>query len=116
MYDILVLHLVGGKDIFITVSGTYVKSSFGASISALCRMRVPIANLSVKDLVELESHGKGQEQVKDEEEPYPVPRELWFICDLITTLGLEQDNIFMQPGLRSEILALRDWLDTGKKF
>lgn len=111
MYDILVLHLIGGKDIFITVSGEYVKSSFGASISALCRMTVPIAELSVKQLVDLE---KGQvTKAQEEEEPYPVPKELWFLCDLITTLGMGQEQIFMQPGLRSEILSLRDWLDTG---
>ncbi len=46
LYDILVLHLVGGKDIFVTVSGTYKKSSFGSSIEALCRLTVPIAELT----------------------------------------------------------------------
>ena len=38
--------MVGGKDIFVTVSGTYKKSSFGASIEALCRLTVPISELS----------------------------------------------------------------------
>ena len=56
LYDILVLHLVGGKDIFVTVSGTYKKSSFGSSIEALCRLTVPIGELTAgavlgKDLI-----------------------------------------------------------------
>ena len=42
-----------------------------------------------------------------------LPRELWFLCDLITSLGLHQENLFLQPGLRSEIGQLREWLDTG---
>ena len=46
-------------------------------------------------------------------DPYPVPKELWFLCDLITSLGLQQENLFLQPGLRSEIAHLREWLDTG---
>ena len=45
LYDILVLHLNGGKDIFITVSGNYVRSCFGASIEALVQLTVPIAEL-----------------------------------------------------------------------
>ncbi len=54
LYDILVLHLVGGKDIFVTVSGEYKRSCFGASLDALCSMTVPIADLSLQALLELE--------------------------------------------------------------
>ena len=49
-------------------------------------------------------------------DPYPVPKELWFLCDLITSLGLHQENLFLQPGLRSEIGQLREWLDTGTQW
>lgn len=115
MYDILVLHLVGGKDIFITVSGDYQKSSFGASINALCQMTVPICELSIGKLMDLEGMGKSDstDKGKPNEEPYPVPKELWFLCDLITSLGLGTENLFLQPGLRAETIAIRDWLDTG---
>ena len=54
LYDILVLHLVGGKDIFITVSGEYQRSSFGASIDALVRMTVPICELTTASILQLE--------------------------------------------------------------
>ena len=122
LYDILVLHLIGGKDIFITVSGNYSKSSFGSSINALVRLTVPITELSAGALAELEADPnaakgaaveKGSKVGGGGEEPYPVPKELWFVCDLITTLGLDHENLFLQQGLRTELLAIRDWLDTG---
>ncbi|KAJ8962464.1 hypothetical protein NQ317_011626 [Molorchus minor] len=46
IYDILVLHLKGGKDMFITVSGDCQRSCFSTSISTLCRIPVPILQLS----------------------------------------------------------------------
>ena len=46
LYDILVLHLMGGKDIFITVSGSYTRSCFGCSLEALVQLTVPIRELS----------------------------------------------------------------------
>ena len=109
MYDILVLHLHGGKDIFITVSGTYQRSCFGASINALVHLTVPIGELEVGKIAEMEKSTESSSS----KDPYPVPKELWFLCDLITSLGLTQEQLFLQPGLRSEIMILRDWLDTG---
>lgn len=119
LYEILVLHLIGGKDIFITVSGEYQRSSFGTSIAALVRMTVPICDMSVAAILHLEgstSASKGldeQDSGKISDDPYPVPKELWFLCDLITSLGLQQEQLFLQPGLRAEIVTLREWLDTG---
>ena len=46
LYDILVLHLEGGKDIFITVSGQYQKSCFGCSIEALIHLHQPISQVT----------------------------------------------------------------------
>ena len=54
LYDILVLHLMGGKDIFITVSGSYTKSCFGCSLEALVHLTVPIAELSPGQVAALE--------------------------------------------------------------
>ena len=54
LYDILVLHLMGGKDIFITVSGTYIKSCFGCSLEALVHLTVPISELSPGQVANLE--------------------------------------------------------------
>ena len=43
-----------------------------------------------------------------------MPKELWFLCDLLTSLGLHREHLFIHPALKQEILMLRDWLDTGK--
>ena len=37
-------------------------------------------------------------------EAYPVPKELWFLCDLLTSLGLDQEHLFSHHGLKHEIL------------
>ena len=113
LYDILVLHLLGGKDIFVTVSGTYVRSCFGSSIDALCRLTVPIRELSNGSISKLESGNYDVPEITQNEEPYPVPKELWYLCDLITKKGLQNEQVFLQPGLRAEIVLIRDWLDTG---
>ena len=47
-------------------------------------------------------------------EAYPVPKELWFLCDLLTSLGLSSEHLFTHHGLKHEILLIRDWLDTGR--
>jgi phosphatidylinositol-bisphosphatase len=107
---------MGGKDIFITVSGTYTKSCFGCSIEALVHLTVPITELSPGQIVSLENGEKEKlpvDKTDSAKEPYPVPKELWFLCDVMTSLGLSHENLFLQPGLRSEILLIRDWLDTG---
>ena len=118
------------ENIYTLTSGTYQRSSFGASIDALCNLTVPIIELSVGEILEIE--GKKNNSKKDSvdtlnevkpetkktatakgEELYPVPKELWFLCDLITKLGLQQEQLFLQPGLSSEVRIIIDWLDTG---
>lgn len=51
--DILVLHLDRGKDYFLTISGSYLVSSFGTSLEALCRMKRPIREIPVTKLIDL---------------------------------------------------------------
>lgn len=46
LYDILVLHLDGGKDMFITISADCQRTSFTTSISSLVRIPIPILHLS----------------------------------------------------------------------
>jgi phosphatidylinositol-bisphosphatase len=93
MYDILVLHLIGGKDIFVTVSGEYQKSCFGASINALCKMKVPIRELSNAKLMEFETKASADLVDSNSDDPYPVPKELWLLCDLISAVGLDTENL-----------------------
>uniref|UniRef100_A0A8C9PZM8 phosphoinositide 5-phosphatase n=1 Tax=Spermophilus dauricus TaxID=99837 RepID=A0A8C9PZM8_SPEDA len=51
--DILVLHLKGGKDYFLSVSGNYLPSCFGSPIHTLCYMREPILDLPLETISEL---------------------------------------------------------------
>jgi len=116
------------KNVVLFKSGTYQRSCFGASIDALCNLTVPIAELSVGELLELEGTTNVKKDTIDDsaesktvkktasskgEEKYPVPKELWFLCDLITKLGIQQEQLFLQPGLSSEVRLIIDWLDTG---
>ncbi|XP_066583845.1 uncharacterized protein Ocrl [Prorops nasuta] len=106
LYDILVLHLEGGKDIFITVTGSYERSCFGFSMEALIHIRVPIREVPIGRLVELE-HNKNPSS-----EPYSIPKEIWLLVDKLYLHGLKTTGLFEKPGLHSEILAIRDWLDS----
>ncbi|XP_065351777.1 inositol polyphosphate 5-phosphatase OCRL isoform X1 [Cloeon dipterum] len=113
LYDILVLHLEGGKDIFITVTGTYERSCFGMSIEALVYMPLPIREVPIKKLMDLEA--KAGVNPPKEQTPLPVPKEIWFLVDHLYKLGLEQQHLFEHPGLHTELILIRNWLDEGSK-
>lgn len=52
--DILILHLERGKDYFISITGSYLPSCFGSSLSTLCLLRAPIQDMNldtIRDLV-----------------------------------------------------------------
>ncbi|XP_078050429.1 oculocerebrorenal syndrome of Lowe isoform X2 [Augochlora pura] len=109
LYDILILHLEGGKDIFITVTGTYERSCFGASIEALVHIRVPIREVPIGRLMELENNKNLPP------DPYEIPKEIWFLVDRLYRHGIKTAGLFETPGLHSEIIAIRDWLDNGSQ-
>ncbi|XP_012276603.1 inositol polyphosphate 5-phosphatase OCRL-1 isoform X2 [Orussus abietinus] len=109
LYDILVLHLEGGKDIFITVTGTYERSCFGSSMEALVHISVPIREVPVGRLMELENNKNLSS------EPYSVPKEVWQLVDRLYRHGIKTAGLFETPGLHSEIIAIRDWLDLGSQ-
>lgn len=109
LYDILVLHLEGGKDIFVTVSGTYERSCFGCSIEALVNLKVPIQAVPFGKLLELEN--KRDSALNPS--AYAIPKEIWYLVDHIYLHGLKEPNLFEQPGLHLEVVKIRDWLDSG---
>ncbi|CAH1229589.1 INPP5B [Branchiostoma lanceolatum] len=111
--DILVLHLDGGKDYFVTVQGDYIPSCFGSSIEALCNMRGPIREVPVARLVDLEAGSPSKTSPEDSFDPLPIPKEIWLLVDHLYKHALHQEDLFQQPGLHSEIEEIRDCLDTG---
>ncbi|XP_030679333.1 type II inositol 1,4,5-trisphosphate 5-phosphatase isoform X2 [Nomascus leucogenys] len=112
--DILVLHLDRGKDYFLSVSGNYLPSCFGSPIHTLCYMREPILDLPLETISELTLMpiriGDDGSQL---ESPMEIPKELWMMVDYLYRNAAQQEDLFQQPGLRSEFEHIRDCLDTG---
>nr|XP_039261080.1 inositol polyphosphate 5-phosphatase OCRL-like [Styela clava] len=113
--DILILHLEGGKDFFITVTGKYLPSCFGMSIEALCRLQKPVTMVPLEEIRDLSKiqPNRGADFVSSENEvSLSVPKELWTLVDHLYTYGRKQEDLFQQPGLHSEVEDIRDCLDT----
>uniref|UniRef100_A0A8C9KNX5 Type II inositol 1,4,5-trisphosphate 5-phosphatase n=1 Tax=Panthera tigris altaica TaxID=74533 RepID=A0A8C9KNX5_PANTA len=112
--DILVLHLDRGKDYFLSVTGNYLPSCFGSPIHTLCYMREPILDLPLETVRELTLMPL---QTEDDgiqlENPMGIPKELWMMVDYLYQNAIQQEDLFQQPGLRSEFEHIRDCLDTG---
>uniref|UniRef100_A0A8C6JAH6 phosphoinositide 5-phosphatase n=1 Tax=Melopsittacus undulatus TaxID=13146 RepID=A0A8C6JAH6_MELUD len=95
--DILVLHLNRGKDYFLSVTGNYLPSCFGSPIHTLCHMREPIQDIGF----------------------FEPDYNNFALCIQITFISREdvcwslQEDLFQQPGLRSEFEQIRDCLDKG---
>ncbi|KAK5861923.1 hypothetical protein PBY51_017361 [Eleginops maclovinus] len=110
--DILVLHLERGKDYFISISGNYLPSCYGSSINSLCQLKEPIQDMPQETLRKLVEKA-GDDNTANTEKPLDIPKELWMMVDHLFRNALKQEDIFQQPGLRSDFAVIRDCLDTG---
>ncbi|XP_066191366.1 type II inositol 1,4,5-trisphosphate 5-phosphatase [Sylvia atricapilla] len=112
--DILVLHLVRGKDYFLSVTGNYMPSCFGSPIHTLCYMREPIQDMSAESIRRLTLMPVDMsDDPAQAEKPMDIPKELWMMVDHLNRNASQQEDLFQQPGLRSEFEQIRDCLDTG---
>ncbi|XP_077976840.1 inositol polyphosphate 5-phosphatase OCRL-like [Glandiceps talaboti] len=112
--DILILHLDGGKDFFITISGNYIPSCFGASIEALVRMHGPIREIPQDLLFEMERDpNNSMKSVEAQFQAFDIPKEIWMLVDHLFRYATKVNNLFSQGGLHTELLQIRDCLDTG---
>uniref|UniRef100_A0A087Y7G6 phosphoinositide 5-phosphatase n=1 Tax=Poecilia formosa TaxID=48698 RepID=A0A087Y7G6_POEFO len=113
--DILVLHLERGKDYFISVTGNYLPSCYGTSIYSLCHMKEPIQDMPKETLLELHQAEKSlNDDAATDEKPLDIPKELWMMVDHLFRNAVNQkEDIFQQPGLRTEFAEIRDCLDSG---
>ncbi|KAM9116287.1 type II inositol 1,4,5-trisphosphate 5-phosphatase isoform 3-T3 [Pangshura tecta] len=112
--DILILHLDRGKDYFLSVMGNYLPSCFGSPIQTLCYMREPIRDMSaesIRELTLLPLQMSGD--IFRDEKPLDIPKELWMMVDHLYRNASQQEDLFQQPGLRSEFEQIRDCLDTA---
>ncbi|KAG7336143.1 hypothetical protein KOW79_000836 [Hemibagrus wyckioides] len=110
--DILVLHLERGKDYFISITGSYLPSCFGSPIHMLCQLREPIQDMPLETIHKLNSLPR-ETSSPDTEKALDIPKEIWMMVDHLYRNASKQEDIFQQPGLRSEFEEIRDCLDTG---
>ncbi|XP_056331118.1 type II inositol 1,4,5-trisphosphate 5-phosphatase [Danio aesculapii] len=110
--DILVLHLERGKDYFISITGSYLPSCFGSSLSALCLLREPIQDMPLESIRKL-SVKSNSPVIDSTDKPQEIPKEIWMMVDHLFRYAKKQEDLFQQPGLRSEFEEIRDCLDTG---
>ncbi|KAK2727318.1 hypothetical protein QYM36_007971 [Artemia franciscana] len=117
LQDILVLHLEGCKDLFISVIRSYEPSCFGSSIGALVRLQQPIRDYSAEEVLILEKrhyHGEVDDWHENNRKSIlAVPKEMWFLLDELSKRGTEKENLFELLGLGAEISVIRDILDTS---
>uniref|UniRef100_A0A8C1NQH5 phosphoinositide 5-phosphatase n=1 Tax=Cyprinus carpio TaxID=7962 RepID=A0A8C1NQH5_CYPCA len=108
--DILVLHLERGKDYFISVTGNYLPSCFGSSLSTLCLLREPIQDMPLETIRELvrSCHFYKSTAISDRFTDSYIFEPLKLL-----TISVLQEELFQQPGLRGEFEEIRDCLDTG---
>lgn len=109
IYDILVLHLDGGKDLFIEIKGSYKPSSFGSSIETLVRLKIPIDEMPAKEYHELQQKG----EFSSAPISWGIPKEIWLLVDHLFKYGLMQEDLFQQPGLDTHFQTIREGLDKG---
>ncbi|XP_074903298.1 type II inositol 1,4,5-trisphosphate 5-phosphatase isoform X3 [Buteo buteo] len=112
--DILVLHLNRGKDYFLSVTGNYLPSCFGSPIHTLCYMREPIQDMPAESIRKLTLMPlEMTDDAVQAEKPMDIPKELWMMVDHLYRSASQQEDLFQQPGLRSEFEQIRDCLDKG---
>lgn len=123
--DILVLHLDRGKDYFLTITGSYLVSSFGTSLEALCRMKRPIREIPVTKLIDLgeDSFSEKEKAVMQmlpeaegdgmAEKPLKIPKEMWLLVDHLYKNACHQEDLFQTPGRQEELQQIIDCLDTS---
>uniref|UniRef100_A0A8C2HUE0 phosphoinositide 5-phosphatase n=1 Tax=Cyprinus carpio TaxID=7962 RepID=A0A8C2HUE0_CYPCA len=111
--DILVLHLERGKDYFISVTGNYLPSCFGSSLSTLCLLRERIQDMPLETIRELSMKSNSQVSNPETDKPQDIPKEIWMMVDHLFRYAKKQEELFQQPGLRGEFEEIRDCLDTG---
>ncbi|XP_061454303.1 inositol polyphosphate 5-phosphatase OCRL isoform X2 [Rhineura floridana] len=114
--EILVLHLDRGKDYFLTISGSYLPSCFGTSLEALCRMKLPIREVPVTKLIDLEKpflEMMPQDGNDSSERPLHIPKEIWLLVNHLFKNACHQEDLFQTPGMQDELQDIIECLDTS---
>jgi len=101
--DIIILHLEGATDFFITITASYLRSCFGCPLNYLIRFPNPVRTTSP-----IES--------KDPNEYLSIPKELWRITDYLFNRAMNVEQIFLHSGIPTQVEEIREQLDLGLPF
>ncbi|EDV19934.1 uncharacterized protein TRIADDRAFT_32656, partial [Trichoplax adhaerens] len=109
--DILILHLDDGKEHFVSITGNYLPSCFGVAIETLVYIpggirEIPINKLNTKQMFEKIAHPDRNVT------PLEIPKELWLLMDYLNVYCTEKEGIFTETGLETEMMHVRDAMDT----
>nr|XP_016939364.1 type II inositol 1,4,5-trisphosphate 5-phosphatase [Drosophila suzukii] len=108
-FDILILHVENGRDIFITVTGDYQPSCFGLSMETMCRTDRPLCEYSQDQIKQLMNNESPEYRVT-------MPREFFLLIDYLYRQGDKQVGAFptydSRLSLGAQFNSVRDWLDT----
>lgn len=108
IFDILVLHVKDGHDVFISIVGTYRPSCFGLPVETLCQTSQPICEYSLEELNELGN-------IKGEKLKVSMPREFFLLIDYLYRTGTKTEGLFSlsrKYATSEQINLIRDWLDS----
>lgn len=99
--DILILHLLRGKDHFLSISGSFLPSAFGNRLDQLIRLTTP-ARLR-------------QPLPESEKSKWlRIPKEVWRLVDWLFRFALDVEDLFLESGDSFEMEQIRESLDTGE--
>lgn len=140
--DTMILRIENGRDYFLVVSGQYDNSCFGSSLEQLVLCNDPIrqarfssSGSSVAPMFSVWAGGTNsssfavpeQQQSVDATTGGPpaasgnstsqkVPKELWRMVNDIYQHFMQDKNLFVEGGNKTELAQLREALDTGQPF
>nr|XP_014085642.1 type II inositol 1,4,5-trisphosphate 5-phosphatase [Bactrocera oleae] len=108
-FDILILHVKNGPDMFLTVTGEYKPSCFGLSVETLCRTNQPLNTYTQAQIKNLMNDDSPEFRVT-------MPREFFFLIDFLHKQGDKVEGAFetleYKHARSLQFNVIRDWLDT----
>jgi phosphatidylinositol-bisphosphatase len=108
--DILILRLENGRDYYITVKAAFARSCFGMSVDELVMYSDPVRSIPLDPIKRAEKIDPRAASA------LCVPKELWRLIDALYEKGLQEPDIFVEPGFAEEVKQIRESLDTGAPF
>ncbi|KAJ3382623.1 hypothetical protein HDU92_004655 [Lobulomyces angularis] len=115
--DILILHVEGSRDHFISIQGNWLTTSFGMDLEVLCFLTKPVREYTTKDLSEIlkKKEASIEEDFKDLKVT-SFPPQIGRIAGFIHDHAMEMDELFTAEGDLSLIEYIIECIDSGLEF